>query len=170
MHGLGIQIPSDFIFFVWGFVFVAAVTLNCGALLVWFVRNGKGELRQLTPFLETLPIWITGGAVTLALWRNGQYDLLYGIWMSLFGLAQGMARSALPRSFIWIGGFYVACGFLCLLWSEGIFQRPWIMGSVFVVGEFAAGLVLHFDRSGGGAAHFFGLSHGGNELQKQEHP
>lgn len=150
-------LPYDLMFLVWGLVFVAAFTLNFGALLYWFLAEGRRDVARLGPAAETIPVWLAGGVITLALWRNGQYDLQFGIWMCLFGLAQWLSRAVLPRGVTWIGSYYLVCGFCCLLWSDGLFQHPWIMGLIFFLGEFAGGLVFHFGNAGQGVASFFGL-------------
>ncbi|MDP0501717.1 MAG: hypothetical protein Q7P63_16610 [Verrucomicrobiota bacterium JB022] len=132
------------IFAVWGVVFVLAASLNYGALCYWLARGREPLLSRRVPqLLETCTIWLTAGVISLALWLQGEADLLYGLWMMLFGLAQIFNRHHLPRGIGLLGAYYLLCGGLCLWWADGIFARPLAMGAVFFVGEFAGGLIFH---------------------------
>jgi hypothetical protein len=79
--------------------------------------------------------------------RQELYQYLAGIWMCLFGLANLASRHVLPRQISQVGWFYIACGTACLLVSDISFLNPWPMGIVFFLGEWAGGIILHFDGS-----------------------
>jgi hypothetical protein len=149
-------VPFD-LFCLWGGVFLAALGINTGALLLWYRSLPERTPAKLRPVLESLPVWLTGGVVTIALWRSGQEDLLYGLWMCLYALGHGISRSLFPRSMSLVGLYYLACGFFCLAWPAGLFAKPLVMGAVFFAGELAAGLVMHWDNSEGSLADFFRL-------------
>jgi len=141
------------LFLLWGSVFALAFAANYGAVLAWLSRQPKHRRTEVSFVMEVVPVWIVGGILTLALWHQGAVDLLYGSWMSLFGLAQCIGRTRLPRLVGWIGLYYIICGGMCLLFAEGLFQRPVLMGLVFFCGELGSGLIMHTaDRPGGLAA------------------
>lgn len=132
----------------WGLVFVAAVCINYGSLLYWFVtaQGLDREIRTLRPTLDVFPPLIVGGLLTLVMVRHGHYAYLFGIWMSLFGLANCASRHVLPPHMSLVGGFYIASGALCLCTPAGDFLNPWPMGLVFGVGEWAGGLLMVYDQ------------------------
>jgi len=135
----------------WTIVFAGGLTLNYGALIYWFLHDPDvaRDVRRLRPALEIIPVLIAGGILTLALVDHGEYNLLFGTWMVLFGLTNFTARQVLPRGLAWVGLFYLACGAVCLLaWPNLSFtDYPLVMGGVFFLGEFFGGLVLHNDES-----------------------
>lgn len=143
------------IFLAWGLVFILALTFNYGAIGVWLLREGNRQKTDLAFLLEVVPVWIVGGILTLALWNHGQADLLYGSWMCLFGLAQSISRSRLPRPMVWIGMYYIVCGAICLSLLEDMFRFPVIMGGVFFIGELGAGLIMHASDGAGGPGKYF---------------
>lgn len=145
---LPIRLGYDSLFLLWGLVFAASVTVNYGALALWLLQDSNHRNTDLSIVLEVLPVWVVGGLLTLTLWRNYQYDLLYGCWMSLFGLAQTVTRRRLPKRILWVGVWYMVCGAICLALPRGIFMKPLIMGSVFFIGEFWAGVVMHTSSQG----------------------
>jgi hypothetical protein len=148
------------LFILWGIVFLAAVSVNYGALISWLRHKKHRNPQNLSIILEVFPVWVVGGVLTLALWSHSQYDLLYGSWMCLFGLAQSVSRSRLPKRITWIGVFYVLCGTMCLIFPSDIFFNPVIMGLVFFVGEFFAGLIMHANDDKAGQTRFFNIGKG----------
>jgi hypothetical protein len=133
----------------WGFVFLCAVLANYSALLYWFLFHPEPErdIRRLTPTIDALPPLIVGGILTGALIFNEQYDLLFGTWMCLYGLANLSSRRTLSKAVWPLGLFYIACGTLCLLlipWTK--LTNPWPMGIVFGVGEWIGGFIFHHNR------------------------
>lgn len=134
--------------FVWGAVFVIGFMINYGALLNWFLFDSSSnrELRRLRPAIDTLPPLIVGGILTLAAIQNQQFDLLFGVWMCLFGLACMVSRANMPRLNWYLGALYIAAGLSYLLSPEKSFLNPWPMGIVFFFGEWTGGLLFHFDQ------------------------
>ncbi len=146
----------------WGVVFVLAMLLNYGVLIYWFLHDPEvgRDFRRLRPALEIAPILAVGGVVTLALASHQQYNLLFGMWMVLYGLLNFTARQVLPKRLFWVGLYYLICGTLCLIALPNLsFTRDsWVMGIVFFVGELFGGLVLHYDeRPFPSLRTFFGL-------------
>jgi len=132
----------------WGTIFFLAILTNYGSLLYRFAKDAglNGDARMLRPAVEVFPPLIVGGLLTLVMLLERHYDYLFGIWMSLFGLANIASRHVLPHKMGIIGYFYIACGAVCLLPSARSFLDPWPMGIVFFIGELAGGLLLSLDQ------------------------
>lgn len=133
----------------WLLLFLAALILNYGAVLYWFLFDPKvkREARKLLPLVDVLPPLAVGGLLSVALMWRGYHDLLPGVWMALFGLANLASRHVLPRGIVGVGLLYVAAGAGCLLAPGLTFTNPWPMGVTFCVGELAAGLILQLDQT-----------------------
>lgn len=128
----------------WMAVLGLALLLNYGALLHWIVTNPRVRQRPviLKPALDALPALAIGGVLTVALVLRGQHDLLFGVWMGLFGVAHLAYRQSLPGENYLVGLFYLAGGAACLA-APGIrFTQPWPMGLMFFTGELVGGIVL----------------------------
>lgn len=134
---------------VWGALCLTALILNYGALLYWFLydEDVARDWRKLRPTLDVLPPLAIGACLTLALLLRGECDLLFGVWMLLFGLANLASRHVLPRPIALVGLYYMACGVLCLFLPSVTFGNPWPMGVVFCAGEIAGGAILHVDQT-----------------------
>jgi hypothetical protein len=132
----------------WGVILAVGVGVNYSALLYWFLfdREVRRNPMMLKPALDAIPAFGVGAVVSLALIVKGEFDLLFGVWMCLYGLAQVAYRSSLPKGIYWIGVFYLLSGTVCLLWPGISFMEPWPMGMVFVTGELAGGAVLLGDH------------------------
>ena len=128
----------------WGIVLAVSIVVNYGALVYWFLCDDRAHRNpvMLRPALDALPALAIGAALSLALIRHGEFDLLFGVWMSLYGLAQVAYRTSLPSEIYYIGLFYLACGASCLLLPQVRFTSPWPMGLAFFAGEMAGGTVL----------------------------
>lgn len=128
----------------WLAVLGAALLFNYGALLNWVLTEPRVRRHPviLKPALDALPALAVGGLLTAALIRAGQHDLLFGVWMSCFGVAHMAYRQTLPGENYFVGLFYILCGAACLLVPAVRFTSPWPMGLVFFAGEFAGGTVL----------------------------
>ena len=128
----------------WAGVVAVGLIMNYGCLVYWFLFNP--EVRRnpvmVKPALDAMPALLVGGVLTLALMISGQFQLLFGVWMCLYGLAQVAYRQSLPYGIYLVGMGYVICGIYCLLSSSIHFLNPWPMGIVFFAGELAGGIVL----------------------------
>lgn len=135
---------------VWGLVFLFGLAINYGALAYWFFTDQRAEpgVGRLGPAADALPALLVGAVLTAALLRSRVLWPLYGTWMCLYGLANLHSRHALPPRILYVGLFYVFCGAIFLLSPAPHFLNPWPMGIVFFAGEWAGGLVLHFDGHG----------------------
>jgi len=139
-------IPAHFA--LWSLVFVVSLTLNFGAMLYWFLFDpeAKRDLRRLKPLIDVFPPLLVGGLFTLVMVQHKHYSYLFGIWMSFFGLANLASRQVLPKHIWFLGIYYIVWGAVCLLLPVS-FLNPWPMGLIFLFGEWAGGLILHFDEN-----------------------
>ena len=128
----------------WATVLGIALVLNYGALGFWFLFNPKVKRNSamLVPAVDALPALAMGALMSIGLVLRGQYDLLFGTWMILYGLAHVSYRQSLPPANYAVGAFYMACGVICYLWRGLKFTNPIPMGIVFFVGETVGGYVL----------------------------
>jgi len=135
----------------WGIVFACAMLANYSAVLYWFLfqPDVQRDVRRLMPTVDALPSLVVGVILTGALAVKGQYDLLFGTWMCLYGLTNLSARNTLPRALWPLGIFYIVCGAFCLLTPWISHLNPWPMGLVFGVGEWAGGFIFHKNRVAG---------------------
>lgn len=132
----------------WGLVFLCSVLANYSAVLYWFLFNPDvdRDLRKLMPTVDALPSLAVGGILTSSLVLHGHHDLLFGVWMCLYGLTNLSARQTLPKTLWPLGFFYIAGGAFCLLTPWISFTNPWPMGVVFGIGEWIGGLIFHRNR------------------------
>lgn len=133
----------------WGALFVVCGLLNYGAVCYWFLTDphANRNLRRLKPALDGLPPLLVGGLISWLLIDHGLTDRLFGVWMCLFGLANVSSRHVLPKLIGALGLYYVACGAICLLVPQVTLLQPWPMGLVFFFGEWAGGIIFHYDRA-----------------------
>ena len=131
----------------WGILALIGVLLNFGALIHWFLFDPtvKRDIRRLKPTLDALPAILVGGVLTFAMLVNGLHQFLFGVWMSLFGLANLASRHVLPRRIWMVGLYYIICGSFYLFFAnENTFLNPLPVGILFFIGEWAGGTILHF--------------------------
>jgi hypothetical protein len=131
----------------WFLLGLTGMAVNYSALFHWY-RNLDDERRRLAllaPVADAVPSIIVGVVLSFALVSQGAYDLLFGMWMSLYGLAHLSYRLLLPKTNYAIGVFYLVCGSILLL-SPRPFSNPWPMGFVFFAGELAGGVMFELDK------------------------
>jgi uncharacterized membrane protein HdeD (DUF308 family) len=132
----------------WGTVLGVALLFNYGGLAIWFLRNPllRHDWTQLKPAVDAIPALAIGAILSLALILHGQYALLFGSWMCLYGLAHVSYRQSLPPIHYAVGVFYMLAGTVCLLTPTSCFTHPWPMGIIFGLGELAGGFILYRNR------------------------
>lgn len=132
----------------WSVVLVLGVLVNYAAMIYWFLFDPEARRTpaMLKPALDALPPLAVGGVLASALVLRGQYDLVFGACLSLYGLAQVAYRRSLPPAIYALGFYYLACGTLFLLLPHLHFTNPWPMAVAFGTGELASGLVLIDDH------------------------
>jgi hypothetical protein len=128
----------------WGALLVFGLAVNFAALAYWLLKSWPSlRLAELWPVWEVFPVLSAGAALSFALIRTGHFDLLFGVWMALYGASHIAYRRSLPFP-IYCGGLvYVAAGIFCLLWPGIHFTDPRPMGLVFGLGELFGGWILY---------------------------
>ncbi len=128
----------------WGVVLILAVLINYACVAYWFLFDPQVRRNplMLKPAIDAVPALAVGGGLSVALVAAGQYNLLFGTWMCLYGLSQVAYRLSLPAGIYWVGLCYIACGAGYLLTPGISFLNPWPMGIMFFLGEVAGGLML----------------------------
>ena len=129
----------------WLVIMAIAVTLNYGALLLWYIQLPDDDRKtvRIRPVFDAFPALLSGGILSIALLVRGYPDLLFGIWMCCYGLAHTSCRRDLPQGNWFLGIYYVFCGAFFMLWQGASFLNPWPMGVVFMVGELIGGIIFH---------------------------
>ena len=128
----------------WCVVLVLGLLINYLSLLYWFLFDPEVRRKpaMLRPALVVAPAYLVGAVLTFALVSAGQYDLLFGVWLCLYGLAQLAYRHTLPTGICLVGLGYIVCGSYWLVASRGSFLNPLPLGVVFFAGEIAGGAIL----------------------------
>jgi hypothetical protein len=148
MHGRAERLSELSILWGWLLVVIFSAAINYGALFYWFLTDTevKRDLRRLKPALEVVPVFFVAGVLTAVIAEAGHFHLLYGIWLCCYGLAQFCAREVLPRAIRWVGAVYLLVGALAFVLPEFTVQGTLVFGAILFLGEWAAGLVFHFDE------------------------
>lgn len=136
----------------WGTICGLAILFNYGALTRWFLEQPVAERQwaRLRPVLDALPALVSGGILTFALLASGAHDLLFGVWMLLFGLMHTSSRHVLPREIWFLGCAYITAGaWYLLFYPAKDFTDPYPMGAVFFAGECVGSVILlkHRERT-----------------------
>jgi hypothetical protein len=128
----------------WTLTALLAAAINYGLCLRWYwtLPNDVRQPDRLHPLVDTLPPLLLAAAVTGAIAARGQFDLLYGVWMGLFGLVNFYSWHHLPRSVRSLGMFYICCAIFFLLHPAIDFLNPWPMALVYLTGETVGGLIV----------------------------
>lgn len=127
----------------WLLLGVAGMAMNYSALFRWYsgLNEERKRLARVVPVIDAVPSIIVGMILSWALISHGVLDLLFGSWMSLYGLSHVSYRVLLPKTNYGVGVFYLVCGLVLLLFPQP-FLNPWPMGIVFFAGELAGGILL----------------------------
>ena len=128
----------------WCAVLIVGLLVNYTALFYWFLFDPQARRNpvMLKPALDAVPALAVGGTLSVAMIMYDQFDMLFGVWMSLYGLAQVAYRQSLPQGIYLVGLGYLVAGAVCLIAPWITFLDPWPMGIVFFAGEWIGGIVL----------------------------
>jgi hypothetical protein len=129
----------------WMLLAIVAMALNYGALVLWYIQlpNDERKVIRVKPVLDALPPLLIAAPITAALLLRGYPDLLFGLWMCLYGLAHTSCRRDLPRANWLVGIYYLLFGAFFMMWQKAEFLTPWPMGVVFLIGESVGGIIFH---------------------------
>jgi hypothetical protein len=128
----------------WGAILAIALVANYAALVYWFAfhPDARRQPRLLKPAVDAVPALVIGAVLSAALIVRGQYGLLFGTWLCLYGLAQVAYRQSLPPGIYRVGLCYLISGAYFLLSPRISFLRPWPVGALFFAGEWIGGIIL----------------------------
>jgi uncharacterized membrane protein len=131
----------------WLLLGAAGMAVNYSAIFRWYSELNVEEKRlaRIIPVVDACPSILVGMILSWGLIAHGALDLLFGTWMSLYGLAHMTYRILLPKPYYWVGVFYLLSGSLLLLFPQP-FLEPWFMGIVFFTGEIAGGIILERNK------------------------
>ena len=130
-------------FLGWGIVCLIAMLLNYGALGIWYRRQAEREVLLLRPAIDALPPLVVGAILTAALYQYEAQNLLFVVWMCVYGLVHVSYRRTLPIAMWYLGLYYITCGAMLLVFCRDLqFTNPWPMATVFFIGELCAGYFL----------------------------
>jgi len=111
---------------------------------------------------------VVGGVLSLVFIREDLFDLLFGAWMCLYGLANFSSRRILPAAIWALGTYYVGLGILFLFHPSVTFLSPMPAGLVFFFGEWAGGFIFHYCRKPDAPlSSFFNIAAKTEQLSKQ---
>jgi hypothetical protein len=128
----------------WGIVLAISLAINYICLLTWFLSDQKVKSNPhlLKPAIDAVPALAVGAVISLTLILHQQYDLLPGVWMMLYGLAQVAYRNSLDTGIYVVGIAYIIAGATFILIPNLSFTNPWPMGITFFTGEICGGLIM----------------------------
>ena len=132
----------------WSVGLLLGILVNYASMIYWFLFDPavRRNPLMLKPALDALPPLAVGGVIAVSLVFRGQYDMIFGSCMCLYGLAQVAYRRSLPQGIYMLGFYYLACGAFFLMNETIRFTDPWPMAVAFAAGEAASGLVLIADH------------------------
>jgi hypothetical protein len=98
----------------------------------------------LRTLFTLLPAFGMGAVLTVALAGGSDevFTLLPGLWMLCFALASFASLPRLPHGVGYIACLYFAAGAWAVAQSAAVVFSPWVMGSVFGLGQAWAAWLL----------------------------
>ena len=115
---------------------------------------GLAQEMLLSAVEQFLPAAIAGVLLTAVLLRTAPDSLwlLPGLWQVIYALGVFASSRFLPRPMIFIGGWFLATGLVCLVRARGDNAfSPWAMAAPFCIGQFMVAAVLKFSSRGANA-------------------
>jgi len=134
---------------IWFVCLVAALAINYGALLVWYVRiAGLREKRQTrTVGVAIIPAIALGAVLTLAMVAHNMVWILPGVWYASYGIGLFSSRAMLPRDVILVASAFGLAGAALMLTPDtSLPLRFWVMPIGFGFGQMFIGYLLSQDR------------------------
>jgi hypothetical protein len=134
---------------IWFSCLAAALVINYGALVVWYVRcAGLAERRQTrTVGIAILPAIGLGAVLSLAMIGHQLVWLLPGIWYASYGIGLFSSRAMLPRGVIWMACVFGFAGAALILAPNPLTPLAfWVMPAGFGVGQILIGYLLSQEK------------------------
>jgi hypothetical protein len=130
---------------IWFFCLVAALLINYGALVFWYLfRAGHRERRQTrTVGIAILPAIALGAVLSIAMFKNNLVWMLPGIWYASYGIGLFSSRAMLPRRVIALAVLFGLAGAALILSPDPTVPlRWWVMPLGFGLGQIVIGYLL----------------------------
>jgi hypothetical protein len=140
--------------FVYFTTWIGVAVVSAGSTgweMVWRLRRSSSALereRSIQAVGQFLPCLIAGALLLFVLARFAPESLwlLPGLWALFFGLGIFASWRFLPPAILWVGGFYLAAGLVCLAIAGGeAALSPWAMGLPFGAGQLLTASVLYWN-------------------------
>lgn len=134
---------------IWFWCLIAALLINYGALLFWYVKSaGHQERRQTrTVGIAILPAIALGAVLSVAMITNKMMWLLPGVWYASYGIGLFSSRAMLPRRVIALAVLFGLAGAALILSPDPTLPlRWWVMPVGFGFGQIAIGYLLTQER------------------------
>jgi hypothetical protein len=135
---------------LWTFTAVLGFAVPASRLVLRYYRSESALVRRVTllAFEQIAPPLVAGGLLTYTLYRTAPESiwLLPGLWSILFSLCVFASHRLFPRATVLVGLYYLAAGFLCLLFArDNSALSAWAMVGTFGVGQLFAAAVLYVE-------------------------
>lgn len=139
--------PSDerTYLYVWFSCLAAALSLNYGAIGVWYARNvaTHERVRARSAGIALLPAIILGAVLSLALIIHGQIWMLPGVWYASYAVGLYASRALVPNGAIPLAAAFGIVGAALLLWPTATLPLSWwVMPLGFGLGQIYIGWLL----------------------------
>ena len=134
---------------IWFVCLAAALLINYGALLIWYVRSAGRQQRSQTRTVgfAILPAIALGAVLSLAMFTNKMPWLLPGVWYASYGIGLFASRAMLPKGVIAVATLFGLVGAALLLSpDQSLPLRWWVMPLGFGFGQIAIGYLLTQER------------------------
>jgi hypothetical protein len=133
---------------LWTATAAVGFAVPASRLVLRYYRSESALVRSVTllAFEQIAPPLVAGALLTYLLYQTSPESLwlLPGLWSILFSLSVFASHRLFPRPTVVIGIYYLAAGFLCLLFARGeaVFS-PWAMACTFGVGQLLTAAVIY---------------------------
>ena len=140
--------------YVWLAAAVISLVAAAAHMIVRCRRSDSPLQKDLTVHAaEQFAPCLAGGAlltVVMNLYAREHLFLMPTLWAMLFAMGVFASRHVLPRPIAIVGGYYLIAGLLSLALTSANGDdhsaafSPWVMGTMFGIGQFLAAAVLYF--------------------------
>ncbi|MCJ8329320.1 MAG: hypothetical protein HRT89_02205 [Lentisphaeria bacterium] len=134
-------------FSYWMLAISLGALFNAVAVLRWFIKDTERDWNRLIPLSTCLPSLLLAAGISIALLRNGSYDMLFGSWIALYGMLGFSSRHFLPRQLFYVNVSYLIAGVSLLIIPGISFYHSIVPGSIILIGETATAIILHLDKT-----------------------
>lgn len=129
---------------IWFICLGASLTINYGAIALWFLRaNRHGREQSKTVGVTILPALVMGAVLSVALIDHGIYWMLPGVWCTSYAVGLFASRAMVPPGVMSIAAAFAVVGALLLLTNQPTTALAWwVMPCAFGLGQTAIGISI----------------------------